>query len=89
MQNAARTRSVKLIQIGNSQGIRLPKTLLRKYGFSDILILEEEPQGIFLRKKDDGKLSWDETYKAMGAEQEDWSDFDEALLDGMGRYYAR
>ncbi len=29
------------------------------------------------------KLSWDETYKEMTAEREDWDDFDVTLRDGM------
>jgi hypothetical protein len=37
-----------------------------------------------LRKKQhDEKLSWDATYKAMSKEQEDWSDFDSVLGDGL------
>jgi hypothetical protein len=28
-------------------------------------------------------LSWEETYKAMAVAQEDWSDFDDTLLDGI------
>jgi hypothetical protein len=36
------TRDVKLISIGNSKGIRIPKALLQKYGWSDSLVLEEE-----------------------------------------------
>ncbi|MEN8243334.1 MAG: hypothetical protein ABFS43_00370 [Thermodesulfobacteriota bacterium] len=36
-----------------------------------------------MRKKDDSKLSWEETYKAMADEKENWDDFDAALLDGL------
>jgi len=28
-------------------------------------------------------LSWEETYRAIATEQEDWSDFDDPLLDGI------
>ena len=28
-------------------------------------------------------LSWKETYRAMAAEKEDWSDFDVAVADGL------
>jgi len=64
-------------------GIRLPKTLLQKYGFSNSLILEETAQGLLLRKKQDDKLSWIDTYKAMANEDEDWSEYDSTLLDGL------
>lgn len=76
-------RDVKLIPIGNSKGIRLPKVILQKYGFSDSLLLEETDQGILLRKKEGGKLSWEQTYQQMAQEQEDWDDFDGTLLDGL------
>ena len=41
-------RAVKLIAIGNSKGIRLPKALSQKYGWSDSLVLEETGDGILL-----------------------------------------
>jgi len=36
-----------------------------------------------LRKKDENKLSYEETYKAIAEAQEDWTDFDQTLLDGL------
>ena len=77
------TRDVKLISIGNSKGIRLPKVLLQKYGWSDSLVLEETEEGIFLYSKEKNKLSWQETYRAMAAEDEDWSDLDATVADGL------
>ena len=85
MENQLRTRDIKLISIGNSKGIRIPKTLLRKYGFDDALLLEETERGLLLRSKEDGKISWTETYKAMAEEQEGWEEFDATLLDGLER----
>jgi antitoxin MazE len=49
----------------------------------DSLILEETDSGLFLRKQEDAKMSWEDTYKAMSQEQEDWSDFDVTLEDGL------
>ncbi|KQC12373.1 MAG: hypothetical protein APR63_11115 [Desulfuromonas sp. SDB] len=77
-----KTKNVKLIQIGNSKGIRLPKPLLKKYGFSESIIIEELENGILL-KRTDKKLSWEDTYKAIAMENEDWSDFDVALMEGI------
>ncbi len=84
MEEHQRTRAVKLIPIGNSKGIRLPKVILQKYGFSDSLVLEETNQGIMLRKKESesDKLSWEQTYQAISQVQENWDDFDVTLLDG-------
>ena len=83
MEKSLRRKKVKIVPIGNSQGIRLPKEMLRRYGFVDSLILEETETGLFLRKQEDNKLSWEETYKAMSEEQEDWSDFDVTVGDGL------
>jgi len=83
MDKTLRSRDIKIVHIGNSMGIRLPKTLLQKYGFSNSLILEETAQGLLLRKKQDDKLSWVDTYKAMANEDEDWSEYDSTLLDGL------
>ena len=83
MEKQTRTQQVKIVPIGNSQGIRLSKAILRKYGFADMLILEETETGIFLHKQGDKKLSWADTYKAMSDSDEDWSDFDTTLADGL------
>lgn len=83
MEKNLRRKKVKIVPIGNSQGIRLPKEVLRKYGFVDSLILEETDTGLFLRKQEDNKLSWEDTYKAMSEEQEDWSDFNVTVADGL------
>ncbi|OHB72464.1 MAG: hypothetical protein A2W17_02055 [Planctomycetes bacterium RBG_16_41_13] len=83
MKKQIRTMNIKMIPIGNSKGIRLPKELLQKYGFSESVVLEEKEEGILLHRKKDEKLSWEDTYKSMAEEKEDWDDFDVTLLDGL------
>jgi len=83
MEKHIRARDIKIIPIGNSLGVRLPKNLLQKYGLTDLVVLEETDDGILLRKKNDVKLSWTDTYKDMAGEDEDWSDYDATLLDGL------
>jgi len=39
MEKQLRTRDIKIIPIGNSFGVRLPKTLLNKYGLTGSLAL--------------------------------------------------
>ena len=69
------TWDVKLIAIGNARGIRLPEALLKKYGWGDSLVLEETEQGVLhICDNERNKLSWKETYRAMAADNEDWSD---------------
>ncbi len=83
MEKQIRTMDIKLIPIGNSKGVRIPKVLIQKYGLNNSLLLEETEKGLLLRKKENSKLSWKDTYKAMAIENEDWSEFDATLLDGQ------
>ncbi len=83
MENLIRTRDIKLVQIGNSKGIRIPKFLIQKYNFNKELLLEETEKGLLLKKKEDKQLSWEETYKAMADEKENWDDFDLTIMDGL------
>ena len=76
-------KELKIVQIGNSKGIRLPKSIIDKYGFSDSLCVEIVEDGIFLRSKKSDKLSWDETFKAMKNEDENWDDLDITVNDGL------
>ena len=83
MRKVTSARDIKLIAVGNSRGIRLPKTLLQKYGWSDSLVLEETAEGIFLHGKEGDKLSWKDTYQGMAREHEDWNDLDVTVADGL------
>ena len=71
----------KIIQIGNSKGIRIPKRLLLKYGLGEKVILRETEQGILLERSQDRKLSWADTYRAMAKSEEDWSDWNDIDLE--------
>ena len=46
---------------------------------SDSLILEETDDGIYLHGKEKNKLSSQETYRNMAAEDEDWNDMNEPV----------
>ncbi len=83
MGTSRKIRDVKLVSVGNSKGIRIPKSLIQKYGLSENLLLEETEEGLLIRHKNEDKLSWEETYKSMADEQESWDDFDDAVADGL------
>ena len=70
-------------RIGNSRGVRLPATTLRRYQIDDTLLMEEWPDEIVLRPKRSPKLSWEATAKAMAAAPEDWSDWETTVADGL------
>ena len=69
MKNQIRSRDVKLVPIGNSKGIRIPKALLQKYGLKNSLLIEETDKGLLLRNKEESRLSWEDTYKSMANEK--------------------
>lgn len=74
----------KLINIGNSKGIRLPKKLIERYHLKEKLTLEELDEGILIKADEpQDKLSWEDTFKEMAQEKEDWSDFDILSSDGV------
>jgi len=83
MENQIRYRDTKLVPIGNSKGVRIPKALLQKYGLKNSLLIEETDKGLLLRNKEESKLSWEDTYKTMANGKENWDDFDTTLLDGL------
>jgi antitoxin MazE len=83
MENQTRSRDTKIVPIGNSKGVRIPKALLQKYGLKNSLLIEETDKGLLLRNKEESKLSWEDTYKTMANEKENWDDFDITLLDGL------
>lgn len=83
MPVAALARDIKLVAVGNSRGVRLPRELLRKYGISDALVLEERSEGILLRGTSGAKVSLNQTFAEMAAAQEDWSDLDGVAADGL------
>lgn len=74
----------KLIEIGNSKGLRIPKNLIIKYHLQEKLNLEEKADGILIKSdvpKD--KLSWDDTFKEMSKNKEDWQEWDVLIEDGI------
>lgn len=83
MSKTAPTLDIKIVPIGNSKGIRLPKNLLERYAIKDQVVLEQREEGILLRSKQDKRLSWEDTYKEMAEKHEDWSDLDVTLDDGL------
>lgn len=74
---------LKVVRIGNSRGVRLPKAVLERYDIKDTLVLEARDEGLLLLGRKDKRLTWEETYRDMAREKEDWSDLDAAVADGI------
>ncbi len=79
-----KTKEVKIARIGNSRGVRLPASSLKRYGIGPVMIMEERAEGILLRPAGPAveKLTWEETAREMVAAGEDWSVWD--MVDGDG-----
>ncbi len=79
-----RTRELKVARIGNSRGVRLPASSLKRYSVGSVMIMEERADGILLRPAGPTveKLTWEDTAREMAAANEDWSEWD--VVDGDG-----
>lgn len=66
----------QIIQIGNSQGIRIPKVLLEDSRITGEVDLELHPDGILIRNAQKPRSGWDDAFKLM-AENED-----DEMIDG-------
>ncbi|MBM3922003.1 MAG: AbrB/MazE/SpoVT family DNA-binding domain-containing protein [Sphingomonadales bacterium] len=56
---------ISLIQIGNSKGIRLPKTIIEKYKFQGSLELVFEKEYIILKPKKKPREGWEKSFQEM------------------------
>jgi len=72
MSAAIRTRIVK---IGNSQGIRIPKILLEQSGIHAEVEIEVQGDRLTIRSATRLRSGWDEAFAVMAKQQDD------ALLD--------
>jgi antitoxin MazE len=65
---AVRTR---IVRIGNSQGIRIPKPLLEQAGIADRVELEVQDGQIAIRPARNARAGWAERFAAMAAAGDD------------------
>lgn len=70
-------RQTRIVRIGNSQGIRIPKPLLEQAGIGDRVELEVHEGQISIRPARRARAGWDEHFAAMAAAGDDH------LLGGM------
>jgi len=61
-----------LIQIGNSQGIRIPKALIQQAGLVDAeLTLKVVPEGLLITPNHQPRQGWNKAYQTMHEAQDD------------------
>jgi antitoxin MazE len=66
----------RVVKIGNSQGIRIPKPLLEQTGIIGDVELEVDQNQIIIRPVLNPRAGWDDAFIAMA------EDNDDVLLDG-------
>lgn len=72
---------VQVINIGNSKGIRLPKSILEQYNISDTLELILEKGRIILKPKSVPRKGWEKSFKLMHTNREDQLLIDDIFED--------
>jgi len=61
----------RVVKIGNSQGIRIPKPLLEQTGIMDDVELEVEKNQIIIRPVANPREDWDDVFKTMADKGDD------------------
>jgi len=61
----------RIVKIGNSQGIRIPKPLLEQTGIMDDVELEVEQNQIIIRPVSNPRSGWDDAFRAMADRSDD------------------
>jgi antitoxin MazE len=61
----------QIIQIGNSQGVRIPKVFLEECGITGEVELEMHDAGILIRNASRPRAGWDAAFKAMAEHEDD------------------
>lgn len=61
----------RVVKIGNSQGIRIPKPLLDQTGITDDVELEVEKTQIIIRPISNPRADWENAFRAMAQNNDD------------------
>jgi antitoxin MazE len=70
----------QIIQIGNSQGLRIPKVLLEDSGISGEVELEVCEDGLLIRRSNKARKGWNDIFRA---ETEDDELLDQEIPNGF------
>ena len=67
------------IRIGNSQGVRIPKSVIDQCGFGQRVEMRVEGGSLVIRRAQAARSGWDEPFKAMAERGGDAAVFPENL----------
>lgn len=80
------TKTLKLVQIGNSKGVRIPQELILRYQLADEVQLTETEAGLLLQRTGSKKLSLKDSFAEMArdpATKAELAAWDATLADGL------
>lgn len=60
-----------IIQIGNSQGLRIPKPILKQCGFHTEVELEVHDKELIIKSTSRSRQNWGKAFKAMAKKEDD------------------
>jgi len=77
---------IKLVKIGNSQGIRIPKYILELLNIDEEieLIIDEEAKELHIRSKKAPRTHWEKSFKLMHENHDDKLLVDDGLDIDIG-----
>lgn len=61
----------RIIRIGNSRGIRIPKALLEQARLTEEVQIEAEPNQVVIRSAHLPREGWDDAFRRMAAQGDD------------------
>lgn len=70
---------VNIIQIGNSRGLRIPKTVLSQCSITDKAEMEVEGDTIIIKPLRNPRMNWEKAMKKMRENRDDSLIVDDAL----------
>ena len=71
----------RIVKIGNSKGIRIPKPFLDQTGIGEDVELEVENNRIIVRPVSDPRKGWDDAFKGMAEAGDDKPEIDDKNID--------
>ena len=73
----------RIVRLGNSRGVRIPKLLLQQTGLQEEVIIEAEGNRLVIRPVSRPREGWDQAFRKMALAGDD------RLLDGDVRSTSR
>lgn len=61
----------RIVKIGNSRGIRIPKILLEQSGLTEEVEIEAKKDQLIIRSKKSVRQGWEEAFRTMAKNNDD------------------